>query len=328
MYLDNRIAREADLLGHANGTEKANSRKELKQTTKLEDIELCAGIHTMECTLDGIAPEDAAAAQGVTVLPMNGRLHINVNKYARETGKCREHYIPEFSDFSTAFHALVDETGASGYEIHRADFRIDSTVNEWRDMLKWNYALMYAMQAAAGLGGDIRRWDTYGTTIELYNGNGSALSCYDRAGKLGNTAPTKARYEIRERMEQPMQDVSALGSVMQRRVYIISKCAEYFSQIQESAETDIRRDIAAVAGEWDALGLKIERSKLFLIQKERIFTAAQAVRVGAALGLDKRTVYRYSARGDKRLQAEYLTGNMLHEYAGKAAAAMGAFISR
>ena len=103
-------------------------------TTNLEEIQLYAGIHTMECTLSGVEAERADEVSGVGNLGYaNNRVYINLNKFARETGRYAEHYISTFSEFTTIFAALIQETGASGCSIHRVDFRIDSYTNGWRD---------------------------------------------------------------------------------------------------------------------------------------------------------------------------------------------------
>ena len=285
----------------------------------------------MECTLSGVEAERTEEVPGVGNLGYaNNRVYINLNKFARETGRYAEHYISTFSEFTTIFAALIQETGASGYSIHRVDFRIDSYTNGWRDMLKWNYALMYAMRASCNWRGAMHRWDMIGTTVETFERSkrtGSSFCCYDRAARVGNTAPTQMRYEIRLRLDEPLQDVGRLAEIGREWENKIASCAEYFSRIQEDATQDVLNDIRLKEAETKASGLPVEKKRLFLGERERIFTSAQAVAIGAALGIGKTTVYRYAQCYEQKLSSEYFTAQMLRGYANKATAALGAFIS-
>ena len=305
--------------------------KGLTLTTNFEEIQLCAGIHTMECTLNGVEAGWAAEVPGVGNLGYaNNRVHINLNKFVRETGRYAEHYISTFSEFTTIFAELMQETGASGYSIHRVDFRIDSYTNGWREMLKWNYALMYAMRAHCGWRESVHRWDMIGTTVETFERSrraGSSFCCYDRAARAGNTAPTRMRYEIRLKLDEPLQDVNGLAVIGHEWACRIASCAEHFSQIPEAATQDVLNDIRMKAAEAEANGLPVEKKRLFLGERERIFTSAQAVEIGAALDMGKTTVYKYAQCGERKLSGEYFTAQMLRDYADKAAAALGAFIS-
>ena len=285
----------------------------------------------MECTLNGVEDDQAAEVPGIgTLAYANHRVHINLNKFARETGRYAEHYISTFSEFTSIFAELMQTTGASGYSIHRVDFRIDSYTNGWREMLKWNYALMYAMRAHSGWSGTVHRWDMIGTTVETFERSrraGSSFCCYDRAARAGNTAPTQMRYEIRLKPDAPLQAVNGLAETGLAWARRIASCAEHFSQIAEAATPDVLNDIHMKAAEAEANGLPVEKKRLLLGERDRIFTSAQAAEIGAALDMDKDTVYRYAQCGERKLSSEYFTAQMLRGYAEKAAAALGAFIS-
>ena len=285
----------------------------------------------MECTLNGVEADRAAEVPGVGNFSYaNNRVHINLNKFARETGRYAEHYISAFSEFTTIFTELMQETGASSYSIHRADFRIDSYANGWREMLKWNYALMYAMRAHCGWPGAVHRWDMIGTTVETFERSGragSSFCCYDRSARAGNTAPTKMRYEIRLKLDEALHDLNGLAVIGHEWARRIAACAEHFSQIPEAATPDVLNDIHMKAAEAAANGLPIEKKRLFLGERDRIFTSAQATEIGAALDMGKTTVYRYAQCGERKLSSEYFTAQMLQGYAHKAAAALSAFIS-
>ena len=151
-----------------------------------------------------------AGARCCNSSPTSSTWRINANKYKRETQEATEYYISSFQDFSGTFAEIVQQSGASDYTINRVDFRVDSYENDWYDMIKWNYALMYGMKTQLGWIRSPRRWDTFGTTVFMFEGrsNGMGVRTYDRTAIAANRAPTKMRLELQH--VEPIQSIEQI----------------------------------------------------------------------------------------------------------------------
>lgn len=312
---------------HANGKE--YRMKGLKQTTNLDDVRLYGGIHTLELATAQID----ADSPGVKRVPGANRWSINVNKYAREVQGYGEYYIPSFTEFSTRFSEMLFDKEVTEYQITRVDFRIDSYETSWREMLKWNYALMYAIRAQIGWTDEVHRWNTYGTSFETFakdiytkRKTQSAMSCYDREAIASSQAPTKMRYEIRWREEIP--SMGALWEIGDAWADTIreSANAEVFRQMQQDATEQALKAMQLEKNELERVGAPVNKKVLFLKARDRLFTQKQAITFGEHIGLRPATTRQYAKGCVPPLNQEWATLDSLRQYASMVSGALGLFL--
>ena len=315
--------------------------KGMKQTTNLDDVRLHGGIHTLEMrtpqTLTKVAGADGPLYPTLDNTEDDMRVlytwKINVNKYARETGKYREHYITSRSDFSTLLDLMMQDMGASEYQITRADFRVDSYETPWREMLKWNYALMYAIRAQLGWTDEVHRWDGTKPTVEVYADKRrdkrhtcDSIICYDRAAKPGNTAPTTMRLEFRNVRDMANMDVvSGVGAEWAKKIY---HCVneDTFTAMQQAATEQILDELRPELVETAALHMGVNKKALFIRSRERIFTPKQAVLLGTQIGLAPESVRKYVKAQPFPLNREWVTPEALRTYARHVTDALWRFL--
>lgn len=312
---------------HASGKE--YRMKGMKQTTNLDDVRLHGGIHTLELATEQISAEST----GVKRAPGANRWSINVNKYAREVQGYGEYYISSFTEFRTRFSEMLFDNGVNDYQITRVDFRIDSYETSWREMLKWNYALMYAIRAQIGWTDEVHRWNTYGTSFETFvkdiytkRKTQSAMSCYDREAIASSQAPTKMRYEIRLREEIP--SMVALWKIGDAWADIIrdSANAEVFRQMQQDTTEQALVTMQLEKNELERVGAPVNKKVLLLKARDRLFTQKQAIAFGEHIGLRPATTRQYAKGCVPPLNHEWVTLDSLRQYASMVSGALGLFL--
>lgn len=259
--------------------------------------------------------------------PTSSTWRINANKYKRETQEATEYYISSFQDFSGTFAEIVQQSGASDYTINRVDFRVDSYENDWYDMIKWNYALMYGMKIQLGWIRSPRRWDTFGTTVSMFEGrsNGKGVRTYDRTAIAANKAPTKMRLELQH--VEPIQSIEQIRAATADWDEIIVSSSGCYEQIQEDAAQDVIKDLKLEISNYEHTGTTYSGYGLLSKERDRIFSAREAVQIGAALGYSEEVTRQYLKRGTRPMNREWLAQEQLSEYSRKVAMALGRFMS-
>ena len=155
--------------------------------------------------------------------------------------------------------------------------------------------------------------------------NGMGVRTYDRTAIAANRAPTKLRLELQH--VEPIQSIEQIRAAAADWDEIIVSSSGCYEQIQEDAAQDVIDALKSEISNYEHTGTTYSGYGLLSKERDRIFSAREAVQIGAALGYSEQVTRQYLKRGERPMNREWLTQEQLSEYTRKVAEAFGRFMS-